>query len=230
MGDLHVQEGSPRVLRPVFARISQEADVLLMCGDLTNMGLSNEAECLAGDLEACRIPALAVLGNHDYERGQQEEIKGILQTAGVVFLEDQTYKLGAVGFAGVKGFAGGFDTHMLASFGEHAVKAFVGEALNESAALENHLRALNTERKVVMLHYSPIAKTVHGEPLEIWPFLGCSRLAETIDRFDVNVVFHGHAHHGDLTGTTAQGVPVYNCALAVLKHRGHPLPYVLVEV
>jgi Icc-related predicted phosphoesterase len=229
LGDLHVTETDAHAYRDLFAQIAREADVLALCGDLTNLGKPKEAEVLAEDLRSCPIPVVAVLGNHDYECGSPEEVRRILQQAGARFLDDQVHEIDGVGFAGVKGFAGGFDNRMLGAFGEPAIKAFVAEAVNEAMRLENALRALETERVVAVLHYAPVAATVEGEPKEIAPFLGSSRLGETIDRFaNVRAVLHGHAHHGVFEGRTAKGIPVYNCAQTVPKEGGRR--YALVEV
>src|SRR5437868_13197069 len=196
VGDLHIHSSSTDSLQALFEKVSQAADVLALCGDLTHLGLPQEAERLAGDLRACRIPVVAVLGNHDYQSGHAEEVKKILKNGKVVVLEEtETFELRGVGFAGAKGFGGGFDKHMLTPFGEDAIKHFVSEAVNESLRLEVALNSLRTEKTVVVLHYSPIAGTVMGEPPETIPFLGSSRLAETIDHFDLNVLFHGLAHH-----------------------------------
>ena len=174
---------------------------------------------------------LAVLGNHDYQSGQQEEVKKVLRSGKITVLEEtETFELNGVGFAGAKGFGGGFDKHMLTPFGEESIKHFVTEAVNESLRLEISLNSLRTEKTVVVLHYSPIAGTVMGEPPEIFPFLGSSRLAETIDHFDVNVVFHGHAHHGSYEGKTTKGIPVYNCCMQLMKLVNPEQPFALVEV
>jgi Icc-related predicted phosphoesterase len=229
MGDLHAHKGHQHEYRSMFLEISERADVLALCGDLTNLGLPDEAENLAADLSSLRIPVIAVLGNHDYHNDQTPELKRILQRSNVVFLEDETFELNDVGFAGVKGFGGGFNNHLLGAFGEPATKRFVKEAVNEALALENSLSRLNTSRLVVVLHYSPIAQTAQGESPEIFPFIGCSRLAETIDRFEVDVVVHGHAHHGTYSGHTIKGVPVYNCSLHVLR-KAHNRSYAVIEV
>lgn len=230
LGDLHVGERHPHPYRELFAEIAERAQVLALCGDLTNLGRPHEAEILAEDLRACRIPVVAVLGNHDLESGHGTEVRTILAQAGITFLDEEAPVIHGIGFAGVKGFAGGFGARMLSPFGEEAIKVFVNEAVNEAFHLENalHTLAQETDRLAVVLHYAPIAETVEGEPREIWPFLGSSRLAETIDRFPVKAVFHGHAHHGSATGHTATGVPVYNCAFPVHKDGGRP--YVLVQV
>lgn len=229
VADLHVQESRPGRYRELFSKVCQEAEILLLCGDLTNMGLPAEAELLAEDIKSCRIPVAGVLGNHDYERGHADEVRKILTGAGMIFLDEHTYRLRHVGFAGVKGFGGGFDKHMLASFGEEAIKHFVAEVIQEGLVLENQLRMLNTPQRIVALHYSPIAATIAGEPPEVFPFLGCSRLAETIDRFDVAAAFHGHSHHGTVEGRTPKGATVYNCCIEVLS-RQQAGPYVLLEV
>jgi uncharacterized protein len=231
IGDLHVHEKPVNDgLRTMLNKISQNADVLALCGDLTTLGLASEAENLAAELNAVTIPMVAVLGNHDHEGGQMDEIRKILKSVRVHFLGEETFVYRDVGFAGVKGFCGGFGRHMLTSFGEGAIKKFVDEAHQESLKLENALRTLTTEKTVVVLHYSPIVATLQGEPLEIFPFLGSSRLAETIDYFDVSVVFHGHAHHGTYEGKTNRGVPVYNTCLELVRSRNPDHPYALVEM
>jgi Icc-related predicted phosphoesterase len=230
IGDLHVTEDSVAPYREVFAEISRVADVLVLCGDLTNFGKTTEAEILAEDIRTCDIPVLGVLGNHDFECGQPEEVARILHDAGMTVLDEQAVEIHGVGFAGVKGFMGGYGRGELAPFGEPIAKAFVDEAMNEARKLENSLRSLRTERSVAVLHYSPVAETLEGEPVEIMQYLGSARLADAIDRFDhVKAVVHGHAHHGKYEGRTMRGTPVYNVAQFVLK----PLfgrSYALLEV
>jgi Icc-related predicted phosphoesterase len=230
IGDLHLHEGSETRYRDLFAEISEAADVLALCGDLTNFGKTSEAEMLAEDLRGCTIPVVGVLGNHDYECGQPEKVAEILHQAGMTILDEQAAMIEGVGFAGVKGFIGGFGRGELGAFGEQAIKVFVDESRNEARKLENQLRSLRTDRTVAVLHYSPIAGTVEGEPLEIFPFLGSSRLANAIDRFDnVKAVVHGHAHRGTFKGETPRGVPVYNCAHYVVQAE-MKRPYALIEV
>jgi Icc-related predicted phosphoesterase len=230
IGDLHVMEDSVAPYRDLFTEISGEADVLVLCGDLTNFGKTAEAEILAEDIRACSIPVIGVLGNHDYECGQPETVCSILHEAGMTILDDQAIEIEGVGFAGVKGFMGGYGRGELAQFGEPVAKAFVQEAMNEARKLENALRTIRTERSVAVLHYSPTIETLEGEPEVIFQYLGSARLADAIDRFDhVKAVVHGHAHHGRYEGKTPLGKPVYNVAQFVLK----PLfgkPYVVLEV
>lgn len=229
IGDVHASPSSPGRWKETFAEVSRVADVLCLCGDLTNHGNVPEAEALAEDLRSCAVPTFAVLGNHDHHCGTPDEVRRVVRDAGVKFLEDEVHVLGGVGFAGVKGFCGGFDGKMLDAFGEHAIKAFVQETLDETLRLEHALKTLETERTVVVLHYAPVADTVVGEPEAIFPFLGCSRLAETIDRFDgVKAVFHGHAHRGTYEGKTRKGFPVFNVAAHIEKPNGKP--YALLEV
>ena len=230
IGDLHVMEDSVAPYRELFAEIGNAADVLVLCGDLTNFGKTSEAEILAEDIRACSIPVVGVLGNHDYECGQPEEVARILHEAGMTVLDEQAVEIEGVGFAGVKGFIGGYGRGELAPFGEPILKAVVDEVLNESRKLENQLRTLRTARSVAVLHYSPIAETLEGEPPAILQYLGSQRLCEPIDRFDhVKAVVHGHAHHGTYEGRTPLGKPVYNVAQFVLK----PLlgkPYTVLEI
>ena len=228
IGDLHIREDRTSLFRELFAEVSTKADVLVLCGDLTDVGRPREAEVLVEDLRACSIPIVGVLGNHDYESDRVEDVKNILKSAGVHLLNGQSYEINGVAFVGVKGFIGGFGRRMLASFGEAVVKALVSESVSETMRLENSMRAVKSERAVVVLHYAPIPDTVEGEPLEIFPFLGSSRLSETIDRFKVSAVVHGHAHHGRYEGRTPRGAPVYNVAVPVEKPTGRP--YALIKV
>ena len=230
IGDLHVTETCHQPYAPLFQEISARADVLVLCGDLTNFGKIREAEILAEDIRAATIPVLGVLGNHDHESGCPEKVAKILCDAGMKLLDEQAVVVKGVGFAGVKGFLGGFARGELAPFGEAAIKAFVNEAVNEARKLENALRSLRTERSMAVLHYSPIAETLAGEPIEIFPYLGSARLADAIDRFDhVRAVVHGHAHKGTYEGRTRRGVPVYNCAQFVLRPK-FERPYALITI
>jgi Icc-related predicted phosphoesterase len=230
IGDLHVMEDDVAPYREIFIEASSAADVLVLCGDLTNFGKTREAEILGEDIRSCPIPVIGVLGNHDYECGQPEKVCEILHEAGMKVLDEQAVEIEGVGFAGVKGFMGGYGRGELAPFGEPIAKAFVDEALNEARKLENALRSLRTERSVAVLHYSPTVETLDGEPMEIHQYLGSARLADAIDRFDnVKAVVHGHAHHGRHEGRTPRGIPVYNVAQFVLQ----PMfgkPYVVIEV
>jgi len=232
IGDVHVSKNSQGQFQPLFAQISGSADVLLLCGDFTDYGLPEEARVLARELSAAvKIPVIAVLGNHDFESGQQDEITRILVDAGVIVLDGEATEVQGVGFAGVKGFAGGFGRGALGPWGETAIKAFVQEAVDEALKLEGALARLRTQQRIAVLHYAPIRATVEGEPTEIFPYLGSSRLEEPINRYRVTAVFHGHAHRGSPEGRTAAGVPVYNVAMPLLA-RANPdrPPYLIVEV
>lgn len=230
VGDLHVGETSHRAYRDLFDRVHEDADVLCLCGDLVNFGKTVEVENLLEDLRACRIPMVGVLGNHEHECGQPQEVTRMLTEAGVRMLSGEAYEIDGVGFAGGKGFVGGFGRYMLSSFGEASIKTFVNEAVEDANLIENSIRTLRTERSVVLLHYAPVVDTVIGEPPEIHAFLGSSRLAEVVDRYEnVKLVLHGHAHRGAPEGRTARGVPVYNVALPVLRTLGDT-PYRVFEV
>jgi 3',5'-cyclic-AMP phosphodiesterase len=231
IGDLHVQENRKGSYRDLFAEISEIADVLVLCGDLTNYGKTHEAEMLAEDVRGARIPVVAVLGNHDHECGQPEVIKEHLTGAGARVIDGgEAFEIQGVGFGGCMGAMGGFGRYMLSSFGEKSVKDFVHACMEEIMHLETSLRMLRTERTVAVLHYAPVAETLVGEPPEIMPFLGNGRLAETIDRFEsVRAVVHGHAHRGVHRGRTPKGVPVYNCAqMVTMEATGRP--FALIEV
>ena len=232
LGDIHVSKTSQGAFQPIFSQINTTADVLVLCGDFTDYGLPEEARILARELTtAVKIPVIAVLGNHDYESGQQDEIRRILTDSGVTVLDGEATEVYGVGFAGVKGFAGGFGRGALGPWGEAAIKRFVQEAVEEALKLEAALARLRTHRRVALLHYAPIRGTVEGEPPEILPYLGSSRLEEPINRYRVSAVFHGHAHRGSPEGRTATGVPVYNVAMPLLS-RIYPErpPYLIVEL
>ena len=218
IGDIHLGgKGSDAPLQILFGQVAEHADVLALCGDLTDRGDPDEARLMAKALSSVTVPIVAVLGNHDYESGKEREVSKILCDAGIHVLDGETHEVLGIGFAGVKGFAGGFGRRALGPWGEDLIKRFVREALDEALKLETALGQLRTERRVVLLHYSPIAATVEGEPLEIYPYLGSSRLEEPLSRYPVDVVFHGHAHHGSPEGRTKGDVPVYNVSMVLLQ-------------
>jgi Icc-related predicted phosphoesterase len=230
VGDIHCNQKSQGVFQQLFLHLSQRADVLLLCGDLTSHGLPEEAMVAVREITSLvRIPMLAVLGNHEYESGKQDEVRRIFADGGIQVLDGAAVEIHGVGFAGVKGFGGGFGERALQSWGEQTVKLFVREAVEEALRLEGALATLRTPRRVVLLHYSPIQATVEGEPREVFPYLGSSRLEEPIDRYHATAVFHGHAHHGRPRGTTRGGVPVYNSALPLFGDGGRP-PVVEIEL
>jgi Icc-related predicted phosphoesterase len=234
VADIHVKETDKGKWVGYFKEVSAQADVLLICGDLTDTGDEVEAQVLADELKACTIPVVAVLGNHDYEKGRHKLIRQIVQSANVHILNGEAVVISGVGFAGVKGFGGGFDNHMLSMFGEGAMKAFVQEAVDEALHLDRALARLDSDhqniKKIAVLHYAPIKATVVGEPEPIFPFLGCSRLAEPLSRREVIAAFHGHAHVGTLEGETSGGVKVYNVAKPILQKAGYATPFFMFEV
>lgn len=232
LGDIHLGRaayGPP--VQTIFTDVAERADILVLCGDLTDRGEPEEGRQVAKALAGLGLPIVAVLGNHDYESGQAPELKRILCESGIQVLDGDAIELHGVGFAGVKGFAGGFGRRALGPWGEEIIKLFVREAVDEALKLETALSRLRTERKIALLHYSPIIGTVQGEPPEIYPYLGSSRLEEPLTRYPVDCVFHGHAHHGTLEGRTLGGVPVYNVSLSLLQQHfpNQPL-YRIVEV
>jgi Icc-related predicted phosphoesterase len=224
VGDVHCTRGSEGQLQALFTEAGARADVLLLCGDLTHKGHPDEARLLLRELKAASVPVLAVLGNHDFESNEVEALVRVLEEGGVNVLDGETWEKDDVGFAGVKGFGGGFGETSLAPWGEAVLKQFVNEAMQESLKLERALAPLRTRRKVALMHYAPVVDTVVGEPLEIQPFLGSGRLEEPLDRYHVDVTLHGHAHRGSLAGRTRGGSPVYNVALPLrLAKRRPPL-------
>ena len=216
VGDLHCTKTAQGTLQPLFARIAESADVLLLAGDLTDYGLPEEARVLARELTAVHIPVAAVLGNHDVESGKQDEVCSILSDVGVTMLDGDSCEMHGIGIAGIKGFGGGFGRRALGPWGEPIIKQFVHEAVSEALKLESALARLRTPALIALLHYAPVQDTVEGEPLEIYPFVGSSRLEEPLNRFPVNLVVHGHAHRGRLDGATKSGVPVHNVSMPLL--------------
>lgn len=231
MSDIHYKRTGAESLRSVFIAAAAEAQALVICGDLTDLGLAEEAELVIKDLAMLHIPIVAVLGNHDFHGGQQDELAKMFRGAGIHLLDGDAVEIGGVGFAGVKGFCGGFDRRMLEPWGENIMKAYVQEALDETLKLESALAKLRTPHRVAVLHYAPVQATVEGEPPEIFAFLGSSRLEDPINRYEVDLVLHGHAHHGSPAGTTRTGIPVYNVSMSLLS-RTYPdrPPFRILEV
>lgn len=234
VGDIHVRETDKGKWVEFFKEVSKAADVLLICGDLTDTGDEAEAHVLAEELRSCSIPVVGVLGNHDFEKGRQKLIRQIVLKEDIHILDGEAIVFHDIGFAGVKGFGGGFDNHMLSMFGEGAMKAFVQEAVDEALRLDRALARLdaeyNVDKKIVLMHYSPIKETIIGEPEPIFPFLGSSRLADPLNRRNVIAAFHGHAHVGSLEGKTSGGVPVFNVSKQILVKAGYKCPFYVLEV
>ena len=232
VSDIHCGTAGQGAYQSLFGEINERADILVICGDLTDYGLPEEAKILAKELtSSIRIPTVGVLGNHDFESGKEGEIVSILADIGVKMLDGESHEVLGVGFAGVKGFAGGFGRGALGPWGERIIKDFVHEAVNEALKLETALARLRTSQRIAVLHYAPISATVEGEPPEIFPYLGSSRLEEPLSRYSVAAVFHGHAHHGSPEGRTSAGAPVYNVSMPLLQ-RTFPdrPPFRLIEV
>lgn len=232
VADLHYGRTSHANLRDLFTEASRCCDVLLLCGDLTDHGTPEEARQLAEDIQTyARVPVLGVMGNHDYDGEQADEVSDILSRAGVEMLDGTFIEIEGVGFAGVSGFAGGFDRRALHPFGEKAIKHFVQATIDEVLKLEAALNRMDTEHRVVLLHYAPIRQTVEGEPLEILPFLGSSRLEDPLNHYQVSVAFHGHAHRGSPEGRTTANVPVYNVSMPLLlEHYPEKPPFRVFEI
>lgn len=222
LGDMHFDEHARGSLTETFDRANREADVLALVGDLTTHGRPDQMEAFIEELRPLDIPVVAVLGNHDHEGEAADTLFAMLTEAGVSVLDGNAVVIEGVGFTGVKGFAGGFGRAALGPFGEPLIKAFVQEAVNESLKLERGLRELNSEHRIVLLHYAPILDTLAGEPEQIFTFLGSSRLLQPIETLGADVIFHGHAHHGSYRGRTPGGIPVFNVAGHVLEVEGLP--------
>lgn len=230
VADVHCKEGEWGRMRELADAAQAEADVLVLPGDLTDHGRVGEMEAILKGFASITIPVVAVFGNHDHETGQASVLYGMMKSAGWHILDREHVVIDGVGFAGVKGFAGGFDDRLLRSFGESSLKAFVQESVEEASALRQHLRSMDTDKRVAVLHYAPVRDTVVGEPPEIFPFLGTSRLAEALDDGGAVLAVHGHAHLGTYEGRTAKGTPTYNVSMKVLKKAGITAPFTVFEL
>jgi Icc-related predicted phosphoesterase len=220
VGDLHYGRSSAGSFRPHVDQLAEHADLLLLAGDLTRVGDPSEAACLADDLVDAPVPVIGVLGNHDHHSGQQDEVRLVLEKAGVTVLEGSSAVVDVgsvtVGVAGVNGFGGGYAGACATAFGEPQMKAFVRHTQTVADALAGALSALDTDVRVALTHYSPTETTLIGERLEIYPFLGSYLLAKAIDDAGADLAVHGHAHNGTEKGMTPGGTQVRNVALPVL--------------
>lgn len=218
--DLHFGPGSEGTLSPFLKDLGERAHILLLAGDLTQTGRPEEARVLAREIEGLSVPAVAVLGNHDYHSGCEDEIAEILEESGVRVLEGDTVEYefdgATLGICGSKGFGGGFGGACATDFGEVEVKQFIRHTQELSRRLEDALKELDTDLVVTLLHYSPVRDTLVGEPAEIYPFLGSYLLGDAVDAGGSDLVLHGHAHRGTEKGETASGIPVRNVAQTVI--------------
>ncbi len=230
VGDLHCRADTRKNIAEALHGVDQEADALLLAGDLTDHGTPEETDWLVEELGRLKIEKCAVLGNHDFETGQESIVRKKLCDAGVHVLDGEGWEHDGLGVAGIKGFAGGFEHAQLQRFGEAPLKQFVDACISEELKLENALFQLRSRVRVALLHYSPCRPTLEGEPLEIFPFLGATRLSGPLDQLRPMAAFHGHAHRGTLRGATRGGVPVYNVALPVLKRLEKPLGYLTLDL
>ena len=228
--DLHFTPARFSALHDQLNRVRDEADVFVLAGDLTNFGRPDEMEPLLNVLVRLRLPVIAVLGNHDYESERQVDLMRMLSQEGIKVLDGSAYERDGVGFAGTKGFVGGFGRGVLTAFGEPEIKTFVRATIDETLKLERAMSQLRTKKRVVVLHYAPVVTTVAGEAPEIYPFLGTSRLAEVIDRHGADLVVHGHAHNGCCDGKTPGGVPVHNVAITLLQRQNPSAVYRVFDI
>lgn len=229
MADVHCRTNEPGMIKKLLDGVEQQADVLILAGDLTDNGLPEEARQLVEELRYLSIPILAVLGNHDHESGKAEELVEIFKESGMQMLDGTALEVDGVGFVGTKGFCGGFENTLIQPFGEAALKTFIRTSIDEAIQLENALSKLSCEKKIAILHYAPVRATLKGEPEELYPFLGSSRLASALDRKGVDIIVHGHAHHGSPLGLTPGNIPVHNVSRFVQLQHGDK-PYCLFEI
>lgn len=230
VADVHFRSADQEQNIREFAAVNQTADLLVLAGDLTNHGLIEEMEACLAVLVHVKIPIVAVLGNHDFESGKQDTLAGMARVAGIHVLDGTCYEHDGVGFAGTKGFAGGFAPYELMPFGEGGIKNFVEIAEREAIKLDYGLAQLHTLKKVAITHYAPVRETVVGEPEPIFPFLGSSRLGRVIEQHKPVLALHGHAHHGSFASASPSGIPIHNVALPVLRKRQEDHPFSIFEI
>jgi Icc-related predicted phosphoesterase len=221
VGDVHVDQDVVGRYRPALEELPDRADALLIAGDLTRHGTVEEARCFTEEFGGLGVPVVVVLGNHDHQSDQQDEVTKVITEAGITVLEGTTTVLELhghrLGIAGVKGFGGGFAGACASNFGEREMKAFVGTTVASADKLGAALREVECDALVALTHYAPVPETLVGEPVEIYPFLGSYLLAQAIDSAPTALALHGHAHHGSERGRTPGGVPVRNVAHPVIK-------------
>ncbi|MFI1464858.1 metallophosphoesterase family protein [Nocardia carnea] len=220
VGDVHLGTDSRGLLRPALRELPALADVLLLAGDLTKHGTPAEAEVVAREFAEVGVPVVAVLGNHDHHSDAAAEMTGLLESCGITVLEGAATTLDidgtTLGIAGTKGFGGGFAGKCASVFGERLMREFAGHTVELATALDTALAELDTDITVVLTHYSPVSDTLHGEPREIYPFLGSYLLGEPIDTHGADLAVHGHAHAGTERGSTPGGIRVRNVAQPVI--------------
>jgi Icc-related predicted phosphoesterase len=230
VADIHLQPEHHERNARQFSMVNELADALVIAGDFTNHGMPGEMRACLSVLEHVHIPIVAVLGNHDHESGHQDELAGMLRLAGIHLLDGQCHEIDGVGFAGTKGFCGGFAPHELMPFGEMGIKTFVEIAEREAIKLDYGLAQLHTPIKIAITHYAPIRETVVGEPEPIFPFLGSSRLQRALDRHKPDLALHGHAHKGTFAAESSAGTKIYNVALHLLRQRGEEHPFTIFNL
>ncbi|MFI6871740.1 metallophosphoesterase [Nocardia sp. NPDC050406] len=221
VGDVHLGTDSVGALRPALEELPARADVLLLAGDLTRHGTVDEARVVATEFSDIGVPVLAVLGNHDHHSDAEDEITKLLTDHGITVLEGESavvYVHGhTVGVAGTKGFGGGFTGKCASVFGERQMREFASHTVDLARSLHTAMAELDTDVTVALTHYSPVTDTLHGEPREIYPFLGSYLLGEAIDDCEADLALHGHAHAGTERGTTPGGIRVRNVAQPVIR-------------
>jgi Icc-related predicted phosphoesterase len=229
VADLHAGPDAHDAMTAQFARLSDEADLLLIAGDLTRSGHPDEAAALAGVLRDSGVPVVAVLGNVDYDAERAADIVTVMRESGVHLLDRSSVVLEVAGekvaIAGVKGFGGGFGAALAEVAGEPEMRAWVQYAEDEADALEGLLTSMVGDIRLVLLHYAPITDTISGERLERYAFAGNSMLGAAIDRAGADLVLHGHIHRGSPAGRTPGGIPVRNVAQQVIRE-----PYALFTI
>jgi Icc-related predicted phosphoesterase len=221
VGDIHARPAIQHAVASLLARMADGADVVLLAGDLTTHGDPEQASVLAGACQRLEVPVVAVLGNHDLHSGREQDVLDALRSAGVLVLEREHVRLEVggieLGIVGLKGFVGGFGECQLPDFGEPLLRSVYAETSADVAGLESGLgKVVDCQVRIALMHYSPTASTLAGEPQGISAFLGSERLAAPLIEHRPQLIVHGHAHRGQLEGELAPGLPVYNVSAPLL--------------
>ena len=219
-GDIHIGRDTEGRIATALAGIESCADVLLLAGDLTQVGSDDEARCVVAELAEVPIPIIAVLGNHDHQDGEPARVAQCLGDAGITVLDGTVTTIDLngleLGIAGIKGFGGGFLGRSASDFGEPEMRAFARHSIDTAARLERCLDSPGRRRPGRAAPLLARPRHARRRTTELFPFLGSYLLAEAIDRTLPDLVIHGHAHRGTERGVTPGGVRVRNVALPVL--------------
>ncbi len=241
IADFHARLDRPFPFPALLSAVPEQADLLLIAGDLTDNGRLEEFALVGNALRDIGVPVVVVPGNHDRRCLRRAAMRETLADAGIILLDgastivsvstmDEPGRPIRVGIVGIGGYGGGFwpDETGAAPPLHRATQAFAVRARREAIRLDAALDAASSndvDVRLVLMHYSPTTTTLGREPMVKYWMLGNVELARVIDRHEVDLVVHGHAHLGSPTGRTIGGTRVRNVATQVI---GKPVVYDLI--